>query len=58
MLEPSESKYAFKDIFYDSQARLADTVDALKKIILKIEEDMRIAEELVIADESENDNLI
>ncbi|MDE5753758.1 MAG: hypothetical protein K2H89_04360 [Oscillospiraceae bacterium] len=56
MSKSSKSDYSFKDIFYDSQARLADTVDALKRIIFKIEEDMRIAEELVIADESENDN--
>ncbi|MDE6730169.1 MAG: hypothetical protein K2J71_05275 [Oscillospiraceae bacterium] len=55
MSESSKSD-SFKAIFYDSQARLADTVDALKQIILKIEEDMRIAEELVIADESEKDN--
>lgn len=48
-----EPDYCFKTVFYDSQARLADTVDALKRIVLKIEEDMRIAEELVIADESE-----
>ncbi|MBD5142946.1 MAG: hypothetical protein HDT22_04950 [Ruminococcus sp.] len=43
----------FKELFYDQQARLADTIDQLRNLVIKMQNDMRIAEELVVADENE-----
>lgn len=45
----------YKELFYESQAELADIAEELKRLVLKIESSMRTAEEKVISeDNSEN----
>lgn len=43
----------YKIIFYCSQSKFCDAIDQLRGIILKLEQDMRDLEEMVISDESE-----
>ena len=45
----------YKELFYKSQAELADIAEELRQLVLKIESNMRTAEEKVISeDDSEN----
>ena len=43
----------YKELFYQSQAELADIAEELQKLVLKIQSNMRKAEEEII---SENDS--
>ncbi|MBR7085262.1 MAG: hypothetical protein IKI37_08820 [Oscillospiraceae bacterium] len=42
----------YKELFYESQAELADIAEELKQLVLKIESNMRIAEEKVISEDN------
>ena len=45
----------YKELYYESQAQLADIEEELKKMVLKIQAVMRASEEKVIS-ENENPN--
>ncbi|MBR0485130.1 MAG: hypothetical protein IJJ69_10170 [Oscillospiraceae bacterium] len=45
----------YKELFYQSQAELADIEEKLKRIVLKIQRVMREAEEEIIS-ENDSDN--
>ena len=50
-----EKMIDYKELFYESQAELADIAEELKRLVLKIESSMRTAEEKVISeDDCEN----
>ena len=42
----------YKELFYKSQAELADIAEELKQLVLKSESNMRIAEEKVISEDN------
>ena len=46
----------YKELFYESQAELADIAEELKRLVLKIESNMRIAEEKVISEDDSEDS--
>ena len=45
----------YEKLFYESQAQLADIIDELKKLTLKVQDAMLDAEEKIISDESNGD---
>ena len=46
----------YKELFYESQAQLADIEEELKKMVLKIQTVMRESEEKVISDGENSQN--
>ncbi|MDE5769926.1 MAG: hypothetical protein K2H29_10985 [Oscillospiraceae bacterium] len=45
----------YEKLFYESQAQLADIIDELKKLTLKVQDAMLDVEEKIISDESNGD---
>ena len=45
----------YGNLFYESQAQLADIADELGRLVLKIQRDMCVAEEKIISDENNGD---
>ena len=54
--DENENMSNYKNLFYQSQAQLADIIDELKKIGLKIELNMLVTEEKVISCENSSNN--
>ena len=47
----------YEKLFYQSQARLADLIDELEKLTEKVKDAMLDAEEKIISDESDGDDV-
>ena len=46
----------YEKLYYESQARLADLAEELRKMVLKIQSEMRKSEEKVIKEETNGEN--